>query len=538
MSDPLLTRSWPRLSELAETAGQRHLTELFAADATRAERYCVEACGLTLDYSKQRIDDATRTALIELFDEQDVAGARDAMFAGQPINTSEDRAAWHVALRAPHEAPMHQGVHETRRAMAAFAEEVRSGAWTGFDGQTITDVVNIGIGGSDLGPRLVCESLGGHDVPRPHFVANVDPHDLDDTLAKLDPARTLVIVTSKSFGTAETLANARVARRWLTAAGAAEGDIAKHFVAVSTNEDKVRAFGIERMFGFWDWVGGRYSLWSAVGLSILLAVGETRFEALLAGAHAMDRHFAEAPVNDNLPVWLALTGIWNNNFLGLASHCVVPYAQRMANLPSFLQQLEMESNGKSVTREGTPTTVATVPTIWGSVGTNAQHAYFQMLHQGELAVDLDFILPLSTPEAAADEREVERVANCLAQAEALMCGRDAEALRDELVAEGWQGEALEHRLAARSFAGNRPSNMLVMDTLDAHHLGALLAAYEHKAFVQGMIWNINSFDQWGVELGKSMAGRLVDDLTTTETPGEHDASTARLLAQVRAHWRR
>ena len=530
MSDPLLTRSWPRLSELAETAGQRHLTELFAADATRAERYCVEACGLTLDYSKQRIDDATRTALIELFDEQDVAGARDAMFAGQPINTSEDRAAWHVALRAPHEAPMHQGVHGTRRAMAAFAEEVRSGAWTGFDGQTITDVVNIGIGGSDLGPRLVCESLGAHDVPRPHFVANVDPHDLDDTLAKLDPARTLVIVTSKSFGTAETLANARVARRWLTAAGAAEGDIAKHFVAVSTNEDKVRAFGIERMFGFWDWVGGRYSLWSAVGLSILLAVGETRFEALLAGAHAMDRHFAEAPVNDNLPVWLALTGIWNNNFLGLASHCVVPYAQRMANLPSFLQQLEMESNGKSVTREGMPTTVATVPTIWGSVGTNAQHAFFQMLHQGPRPHPVDFILPLAADHDDAGQQRL-LIANCLAQSAALMAGRDRDTVRAELEAAGMTPEAAGAAAPHRVFSGNRPSATLLVPRLDARHLGALLAAYEHRCFVQSVLWGINAFDQWGVELGKQLA-KTVDAALRGEADMPLDADTEALIQRA------
>ncbi|WP_123657919.1 glucose-6-phosphate isomerase [Salinisphaera japonica] len=538
MSDPLATQSWPRLEALARARGGRHLTDLFANDDTRAQRYTATACGLTLDYAKQRIDDDTRMALLELFDEQGVAAAREAMFAGEPINTSEDRAVWHVALRAPDADPMYAPVHEVRQAMAAFAEEVRSGAWTGFDGQTITDVVNIGIGGSDLGPRFVCESLARHEIPRAHFVANVDPHDLDDTLAGLDPARTLVIVTSKSFGTAETLANARVARRWLIAAGASEADIARHFVAVSTNEDKVKAFGIERMFGFWDWVGGRYSLWSAVGLSIMVALGSERFAALLAGAHAMDQHFRDTPAADNLPVWLALTGIWNNNFLGLASHCVVPYAQRMANLPSFLQQLEMESNGKSVTREGAPTTVATVPTIWGSVGTNAQHAYFQMLHQGELAVDLDFILPLSAPEDAGGEREIERVANCLAQAEALMCGRDRQALRGELEAEGLSGQALEHRLAARQFAGNRPSNTLVMDALDAHHLGALIAAYEHKAFVQGMIWNINSFDQWGVELGKAMAGQLVKDLAADNTPSAHDGSTDRLLAQVRAHWGR
>ncbi len=538
MSDPINQPSWKTLEALAAKNANRQLLDLFAADDARASRYSVAAAGVTLDYSKQRIDDDVRAALLALADEQGVSQAREDMFAGRAINTSENRAAWHVALRAPHEAPMDDEVHEVRRAMAEFAGEVRGGQWVGFSGQPITDVLNIGIGGSDLGPRLICEALYEGEGPRPHFVANVDPADLDDTLAGLDPETTLVIVTSKSFGTAETLANARVARQWLVDAGAGEGDIAKHFVAVSTNAEAVSAFGIERMFGFWDWVGGRYSLWSAVGLSILLAVGPDQFETLLAGAHAMDEHFRTAPLAENVPAMLALAGVWNNNFLGLKSHCVVPYAQRLASLPAFLQQLEMESNGKSVTREGKPATVSTVPTIWGSVGTNAQHAYFQMLHQGDLAVDMDFVLPLSGPEAAGDARERERVANCIAQAEALMCGRDSDALRSELAAQGLAGEALEHRLAARRFDGNRPSNMLVLETLDAHHVGALIAAYEHKVFVQGIIWNVNSFDQWGVELGKTMAGQIVDELGEQPRASEHDGSTAALVARVRRAWNR
>lgn len=535
MSDPINQPSWRTLEALAARNANQQMLDLFAADEARAARYSLAAAGVTLDYSKQRIDDEVRGALLGLAEEQDVRQAREDMFAGRAINTSENRAAWHVALRAPHDAPMHDEVHDIRRAMADFADEVRSGAWRGFSGAPITDVLNIGIGGSDLGPRLICEALYEDDGPRPHFVANVDPADLDDTLAALDPATTLVIVTSKSFGTAETLANARVTRQWLFDAGAGEADIAKHFVAVSTNAEAVSGFGIERMFGFWDWVGGRYSLWSAVGLSILLALGPETFEALLAGAHAMDEHFRGAPLDENLPVMLALTGVWNNNFLNLKSHCVVPYAQRLLSLPAFLQQLEMESNGKSVTREGMPATVSTVPTIWGSVGTNAQHAYFQMLHQGDLAVDLDFILPLSGPDAGRDARERERVANCIAQAEALMRGRDGNALRAELEADGLVGQALEHRLAARRFDGNRPSNMLVLDTLDAWHLGALIAAYEHKVFVQGILWNINSFDQWGVELGKTMAGQLVSELAGGQA-AEHDGSTSTLVARVRRAW--
>lgn len=536
MSDPTDQPSWQSLKSLAADTADQSLLDLFAADDERAARYSVAAAGVTLDYSKQRIDDTVRSALLALAEEQGVPQAREDMFAGRAINTSEDRAAWHVALRAPHGAPMYDEVHEIRRAMAEFAAQVRDGSWVGFSGQSITDVVNIGIGGSDLGPRLICEALADGSGPRAHFVANVDPADLDDTLAGLDPASTLVIVTSKSFGTAETLANARVARQWLVDAGAAEADIAKHFVAVSTNAEAVSEFGIERMFGFWDWVGGRYSLWSAVGLSILIAVGPETFETLLGGAHAMDTHFREAPLDQNLPVMLGLTGIWNNNFLDLTSHCVVPYAQRLASLPAFLQQLEMESNGKSVTREGESAKVATVPTIWGSVGTNAQHAYFQMLHQGELAVDLDFVLPLSGPDAASDPRERERVANCIAQAEALMCGRDSAELEAELKAQGLEGEALQHRLAARRFDGNRPSNMLVLENLDAHHVGALIAAYEHKVFVQGIIWNINSFDQWGVELGKTMAGQLVGELSGEGESVEHDGSTAALVARVRRAW--
>lgn len=536
MSDPIDNVAWHTLETHAARLGEQRIDALFAADGERASRYSLSAAGITLDYSKQLIDDEARRALVELAGAQQVDDRRADLLAGRIVNSSEQRPAWHVALRRPHDNPLHDEVHSVRRDMADFAAAVRGGDWRGFSGQAITDVVNIGIGGSDLGPRLICEALYDGVGPRPHFVANVDPADLDDTLAGLDPATTLVVVTSKSFGTAETLANARVARQWLLDGGAGEADIARHFVAVSTNQEAVNAFGIERLFGFWDWVGGRYSLWSAVGLSIVLALGAETFEELLAGAYDMDQHFAAAPLAENLPVMLALAGIWNNNFLGLTSHCVVPYAQRLANLPAFLQQLEMESNGKSVRRDGSPVTVDTVPTIWGSVGTNAQHAYFQMLHQGDLAVDMDFILPLSDARAAADARERERVANCVAQAEALMCGRDRDELESELTEQGLSGAEREHRLAARSFEGNRPSNMLVMEHLGARCLGALIAAYEHKVFVQGVIWDINSFDQWGVELGKTMAGQLVGELSGDRDTASHDGSTEALLARIRSVW--
>lgn len=531
--------AWRELGRLAAQLRATRVDAMFDHDPRRAERFTRSAAGIELDFSKQRVDTSVMAALAQLAESRNFHALRDALFSGEPINTSEDRAAWHIALRCPPEAPVHDEVHAVREDMAAFADALRSGRWAGHTGEPIRDIVNIGIGGSDLGPRMVYEALAvpGQRI-RCHFVANVDPADLDDTLAALDAERTLFIVTSKSFTTAETLANARVARQWLLDNGAGEADIARHFVAVSTNAEAVQAFGIDRMFGFWDWVGGRFSLWSAVGLSIAAGLGMSAFDALLAGAHAMDTHFREAPLEENLPAALGLIGVWNNNFLGLPSHIVVPYAQRLAALPAYLQQLEMESNGKSVTREGEPAVVDTVPAVWGSVGTNAQHAFFQMLHQGVVAADVDFVLPLSPPAEASDSRERQRVANCVAQAEALMCGRDPDALIDELKAEGLQGAALEQRLAARRFEGNRPSSMIVMDRLDAYHLGALLAAYEHKVFVQGAIWGINSFDQWGVELGKTMAERIVEELEEGGEPGPHDASTRALLARVRQAWDR
>lgn len=537
MSDIRQAPAWRELEQRAVRCRDTRVDGLFEQDPQRAERFTLSAAGITLDYAKQRVDGDIMAALVRLAEIQGFDEARASLFAGAPINTSEDRAAWHMALRRPAAAPFNDDVHRVQAEMAAFVDAVRNGRWHGHTGLSISDIVNIGIGGSDLGPRLVCDALASsHQRIRCHFVANVDPADLDDTLAHLDPERTLFIVASKSFTTAETLANAGTARRWVLSSGADEADIARHFIAVSTNEEAVRAFGIERMFGFWDWVGGRFSLWSAVGVSIALGLGMAAFEALLAGAHAMDEHFEAAPLGENLPAALALVGVWNRNFLGLPSHVVVPYAQRLVQLPAYLQQLEMESNGKSVTRDGQPVAINTVPTVWGSVGTNAQHAFFQMLHQGALTADVDFVLPLSGPEAAGDERERQRVANCLAQAEALMRGRDADRLAAELRAEGLSGAQLEQRLAARRFDGNRPSSMLVMDRLDARHLGALLAAYEHKVFVQGVLWNINSFDQWGVELGKTMAGQLQHELEGGSEASAHDGSTAALLARVRRAW--
>ncbi|NNC22944.1 glucose-6-phosphate isomerase [Salinisphaera sp. USBA-960] len=515
---------WNVLHHLGESVGTASMVEAFATDASRARRMTLDAAGVTLDFSKQRLDDSALSALYSLAETQGFEAARRAMFAGDVVNQSEGRAAWHVALRRPADDPLYQPVHDERARIRDIADAVRSGDWQGYTGRAITDVVSIGIGGSDFGPRLVTEALAEtrSSGPRAHFVANVDPADLNAALTGLDPATTLFVVISKTFTTAETLANAHAAKAWLLADGASESDVNRHFVAVSSNGEAVADFGIERMVGFWDWVGGRFSLWSSVGLPIALALGMETFDALLAGAHAMDNHFETADLGNNLPANLALISVWNRNILGLTSNVVVPYSQRLAHLPGFLQQLSMESNGKSVTVDGDPAAHATEPAIWGSVGTNAQHAYFQMLHQGDLLANVDFILPLATADSTDVERERQRLANCLAQAEALMCGRgpDETGSDDPAIA------------AARACPGNRPSNMLVLPRLDAYHLGALLAAYEHKVFVEGIVWGINSFDQWGVELGKTLAKQLVTDIADPANAAAHDGSTASLIQRA------
>lgn len=521
--------AWKQLEEQARQVGGQSLHALFAADQARVRHCSVEAAGLYLDYSKQRVTPEVMQTLRSLAMQQGLDARRASLLGGEIVNDSEQRAAWHSALRAPRSS-VKAGhscaeVHGVLDAMTEFVGEVRSGRWKGHDGRSIRDIVNIGIGGSGLGPRLVCSALAvPQAVPRTHFVANVDPAELDDVLARLDPATTLFVVVSKSFTTAETLANARAARRWLLANGALETDVARHFVAVSTHGEAVDSFGIERMFEFWDWVGGRFSLWSAAGLSIALALGMAAFEQLLAGAHAMDQHFQHAPAQRNLPLTMALVGIWNRNFLGLSGHVVVPYAKRLQHFTEWLQQVEMESNGKGVSRAGTTLDVATVPMVWGTVGPNAQHAYFQALHQATLMADVDFILPLADKIAQFDEREQQRLANCLGQAQALMRGR-------EPVAHEADNQQQARLAAARGFDGDRPSSMLLLERLDAWHLGALLAAYEHKVFVQGVIWDINSFDQWGVELGKELAGELMQELAEPGT-STHDASTQALLERI------
>jgi glucose-6-phosphate isomerase len=514
------------------------LNELFAADASRPEAFTFEGCGLTLDASKQRVDALALKALLDWAQQRDLSGWVRRLFAGEPVNLTENRAAMHMALRAPKGVAMMAAghrvdgdVHGVLDRMADFARRVRDGTWRGETGQAITDVVNVGIGGSDLGPRMVCVALSDlADGPRPHFVANVDGAQLDGVLRHLNPARTLVVVTSKTFTTQETMANATNARRWLVDA-LGEAAVPKHFVAVSTNRAEVEKFGIhaDNMFAFWDWVGGRYSVWSAVGLSVMLAVGPERFRAFLDGAHAMDVHFRDTALPSNLPVLMGLFAAWNRDVLGAPTQVVAPYAQRLELFVDWLQQLEMESNGKGVQRDGQPA-LQTTPALWGDVGTNSQHAFFQMLHQGTDVHPVDFILPVEAHHPYADQHRM-LIANCLAQSAAFMKGKTADEVRAELTARGMSGDALEKAIPHRVFPGNRPSSTILMPRVDPFHLGALMAAYEHRTFVLSVLWNINAFDQWGVELGKQLAQKLLAPSAASDS--SLDSSTRALMHRTR-----
>ncbi|NUO85618.1 MAG: glucose-6-phosphate isomerase [Cupriavidus sp.] len=538
---PTDLHAWNALLRHHDTLRDARMRDWFDREGAQRVAQCsLEAAGLYLDYSKNRITAQTMSLLMQLAAEAGVTRRRDAMFAGEHINTTEDRAALHVALRATAGAgykvdgeAVVPAIQQVLARMRDFSVRVRSGAWKGATGERITDVINIGIGGSDLGPRMVCRALShladadGNTAPRMHFVSNVDGTDLAETLVRLDPQRTLVIVCSKTFTTLETMANARSARAWFVANGVAEHDLAKHFVAVSTNTEAVREFGIDpaNMFEFWDWIGGRFSLWSSVGLSITLAVGFDAFADLLAGGRAMDEHFRSAPLERNMPVILGMLGIWYRNFWNLPTSCMAPYSTSLELFPAFLQQLEMESNGKSVQLDGQPVRAHTSPVVWGTAGTNGQHAYFQQIHQGSQVVPVDFVAPLVPPRRLPGHH-AKLLANCFAQAEALMRGRSA----DELRAAGLKDEV---RIAHMVFDGNRPSNTLLMEDLTPNVLGALIALYEHRTFVQGVVWRINSFDQWGVELGKILARPIEAELAGTAT-GQHDASTAALIARARA----
>ncbi len=529
------TPVWARLHQHQRATRHVHMRELFEQDAQRFARYSLELDGLLLDYSKNRITDRTLELLLELADAANLGQWLQWMRDGERINISEQRAVLHTALRQPAGSRVLldgvnvvDEVQDVQAACSRFAEAVRSGDWRGYDGQPIRDVVNIGIGGSDLGPLMVHEALrpyckAGLHV---HFVSNVDGQHLAQTLEQCQPATTLFIVASKSFTTPETLLNAHAARRWLVDA-AGDAAVARHFVAISTNHAAVQAFGIDtaNMFGFWDWVGGRYSVWSAIGLPVMLAIGPAQFRQFLAGGAAMDQHFFSAPFARNMPVLLALLGIWYNTFYGAHTHAIMPYDHGLRRLPAHLQQLDMESNGKRVGRCGERLDFDTGPVIWGEEGVNSQHAFFQLLHQGTRLVPCDFILPLNTHYPQGDQHRV-LVANCLAQTEALMRGKsEAEVLR-ELA--HLPGDELDMLLPQKLFPGNQPSNTLALDRLTPYTLGMLLALYEHKVFVQGVIWGVNSFDQWGVEYGKQLAAQLLAEMDG-KAGTSHDASTSGLM---------
>lgn len=527
--------AWRAVQACGTRALAQDISALFDASAERSARYAARAAGISLHYAKQRVDDAGLEALLTLAATAALPERIAALYAGERVNVTEARAALHMALRSEGSAwrvgdePVDEAVRAVRDAFLDFADGVRSGGVRAVDGEPFSDVINIGIGGSDLGPRMVCHALGDvGEGPRVHFVANVDPEECASVLARCEPARTLVVVTSKTFRTQETMANARAVRRWLVAS-MGEAAVAAHFVAVSTNVEAVRAFGIapDRIFGFWDWVGGRYSVWSAVGLPVALALGPAAFRALMRGAAEMDAHFRDAPMAENLPVLAGLLGVWNRNALGLESQVVVPYAQRLAYFVPWLQQLEMESNGKGVTCDGVPVPRATTPALWGGVGTNAQHAFFQMLHQGPSVHPVDFILPLAGCDTDP-ERQRLLVANCLAQASALMRGLSRAEVEAGLRTEGLDDAGVARLAPHRSFPGNRPSSTIILPRLDAYHLGALMAFYEHRAFVQSVLWGVNAFDQWGVELGKRLAGQVAEALRSGDDAGL-DEDTRRLV---------
>lgn len=542
MSSSITTQAWLQLANLArqELDGAPSLRDRFASEAARFTDFSLEQDDLLLDYSKQRINHAVMAALHALWHSAEVPAWIARMREGKAINNTENRAVLHVALREPQPRPE---VARVLAQMRDFCAAVHEGHWRGATGEPIRDIVNIGVGGSDLGPKMVTQALAAHHLPhlRLHFVSNLDAAHLTTTLAQLDPRSTLFIVASKTFTTCETMTNARSARHWLVNA-LGETAVAQHFVAVSTNLAAVQAFGIEsrNTFEFWDWVGGRFSLWSAIGLSVMLAIGHENFMRLLAGAHAMDRHFFEAPVERNLPALMALLGIWNTNFLGAGSLAVLPYSQSLEFLPSYLQQLEMESNGKQVRRDGTPVGCATAPILWGEAGVNGQHAFYQLIHQGGQLIPCDFIA-FRQADFSLPGHHAAVLANCFAQSEALMRGKSyAEALA-ELRATGLAEDQCQHLAPFKVFPGNQPSTTLLLPRLEPYTLGQLLALHEHKVFVQGIIWGINSFDQWGVEYGKQLAYRLLplidgeqhDKCPQPTTAIDLDSSTAGLLAWVK-----
>ena len=515
------------------------MRDWFINDLQRFEKFSLRFGDILLDYSKNRITDETLKLLLQLAEECNVKEWMEKMFSGEKINVPENRAVLHVALRNRSNHPIYvdgqdvmRDVNSVLRRMKSFSEKVRSGAWRGFTGKEITDIINIGIGGSDLGPHMVCEALKpyGHQRLKMHFVSNIDGSDIAETLKQINPETSLFIISSKTFTTQETITNAQTAKEWLLKEFTDEASIAKHFVAVSTNTKDVKEFGIDpnNMFEFWDWVGGRYSLWSAIGLSIVLFIGFENFEKLLAGAHEMDNHFRNSPYEENIPVILALLGIWYNNFFDAQTHAILPYDQYMFWFPAYFQQGDMESNGKSVTRNGAPVDVSTGPVIWGQPGTNGQHAFYQLIHQGTKLIPCDFIASAQSQNPIGDHHQ-KLLANFFAQTEALMKGKTEDEVLDELRKEKMSEDEIKTLLPHKLFEGNKPSNSILFKKLTPETLGSLIAMYEHKIFVQGIIWNINSFDQWGVELGKQLAKKILPELGSSERISSHDSSTNGLI---------
>lgn len=542
--NPVQTFAWNALSQ--HKADNLSIPQLFAEDASRFDKYSLRFKDqLLVDFSKNAINEKTLTLLRQLANECGLESAKNAMFSGKKINRTENRAVLHVALRNRSNTPIAVDgkdvmpeVNAVLAKMKEFCERVISGEWKGYTGKAITDVINIGIGGSDLGPYMVTEALRPYkNHLNMHFVSNVDGTHIAEVLRKVNPETTLVLVASKTFTTQETMTNALSARKWLLDFAKDESAVAKHFVALSTNAKEVEKFGIDtaNMFEFWDWVGGRYSLWSAIGLSIALSIGFENFEQLLAGAHAMDKHFLVTPIEKNIPTTLALVGIWNNNFLGAESEAILPYDQYMHRFAAYFQQGNMESNGKFVGRNGKPVTHQTGPIIWGEPGTNGQHAFYQLIHQGTKLIPCDFIAPAQTHNPLSDHHN-KLLSNFFAQTEALAFGKSKEVVEKEFLDAGKTLEEVVEIVPFKVFTGNKPTNSILVQKITPYSLGALIAMYEHKIFVQGVIFNIYSFDQWGVELGKQLANRILPELENNEEITSHDSSTNGLINQFKA-WR-
>jgi glucose-6-phosphate isomerase len=539
MTAPTALPAWKALVNHHSQAKTLQLRDLFRQDPKRFERFHIRCDDILLDYSKNRVTEETMRLLFDLARQADLAGWTEKMFTGEKINTTEHRAVLHVALRNRSNRPIRVDgqdvmpeVNAVLAHMRQFSEAVRSGAWKGFTGKPMRAIVNIGIGGSDLGPVMVTEALKAYSKRdlHMHFVSNVDGTHIAEALRLCDPETTLFIVASKTFTTQETLVNAQTAKEWLLRAARDEAHVARHFVALSTNEKEVRRFGIDpaNMFAFWDWVGGRYSLWSAIGLSIALSIGMDNFEELLAGGHRMDEHFRTTPLEKNLPAVMGLLGIWYNDFFGAQTQAILPYDQYMHRFPAYFQQGDMESNGKSVTRDGKPCEWSTGPVIWGEPGTNGQHAFYQLIHQGTKLIPCDFLAPIESQNPIGEHHPI-LLSNFFAQTEALMKGKTADEVRAELAGSKLSAEELEKLVPQKVFTGNRPTNSIMFQKLTPRTLGSLIAMYEHKIFTQGVIWNINSFDQWGVELGKQLAKAILPELKAPGAVTSHDSSTNGLI---------